>query len=89
MLIIIITLIQRYTRKNVQARGAVHYQHRNPLDNQQQQQQEQESISTINAYINIKMKKKANVMFTLLTGRLMVALFVNYVTLSECTLAVD
>ena len=35
-------------RKNLQARGAVHYQHQNPLDNQK-------STSTINAYININM----------------------------------
>ena len=39
-------------RKHLQARGAVHYQHQNPLDNQK-------STSTINAYINIKMTKKA------------------------------
>ena len=32
--------------------GAVHYQHQNPLDNQK-------STSTINAYININMTKKA------------------------------
>ena len=38
---------------NLQARGAVHYQHQNPLDNQQ------ESTCTINAYINIKMTKKS------------------------------
>ena len=38
-------------RKNLQARGAVHYQHQNPLDNQK-------STSIINAYINIKMTKK-------------------------------
>ena len=38
-------------RKNLQARGAVHYQHQNPLDSQK-------STSTINAYINIKMTKK-------------------------------
>ena len=37
--------------KNLQARGAVHYQHQNPLDNQK-------STSTINAYINIKLTKK-------------------------------
>ena len=37
--------------KNLQARGAVHYQHQNPLDNQKR-------TSTINAYINIKMTKK-------------------------------
>ena len=43
-------------RKNLQVRGAVHYQHQNLLDNQQQE--EQESTSTINAYINIKMTKK-------------------------------
>ena len=47
-IIIIITLIQRYTRKNLQACGAVHYQHQNPLDNQKR-------ASTINVYINIKM----------------------------------
>ena len=38
-------------RKNLQARGAVHYQHQNQLDNQK-------STSTINTYINIKMTKK-------------------------------
>ena len=48
--------IALYPVKNLQARGAVHYQHQNPLDNQQQEQQE--STSTINAYINIKMTKK-------------------------------
>ena len=37
--------------KNLQARGAVHYQHQNTLDNQK-------STSTINAYINTKMTKK-------------------------------
>ena len=29
----ITTLIQRYTHTNLQARGVVHYQHQNPLDN--------------------------------------------------------
>ena len=38
-------------RKNVQARGTVHYQHQNPLDNQK-------STSTVNAYINIKISDK-------------------------------
>ena len=37
--------------KNLQARGAVHYQYQNLLDNQK-------STSTINAYINIKLTKK-------------------------------
>ena len=47
-MIIIITLIYRtIPRKHLQARGAVHYQHQNPLDNQK-------STSAINAYINIK-----------------------------------
>ena len=36
--------------KNLQARGAVHYQHQNPLDSQK-------STSTINAYISIKLTK--------------------------------
>ena len=45
--------------KNLQARGAVHYQHQNPLDNQQRTTKQTKSISTINAYINIKMTKKA------------------------------
>ena len=35
-------------RKDLQARGAVHYQHQNPLDNHKRK-------STINAYVNIKM----------------------------------
>ena len=34
-------------RKDLQSRGAVHYQHQNPLDNQT------ESKSTIKAYINM------------------------------------
>ena len=49
----IITLIYIYSaipRKNLQARGAVHYQHQHPLDNQVST-----GTSTINAYITIKM----------------------------------
>ena len=38
-------------RKHLQARGAVHYHHQNPQDNQK-------GTSTINAYINIKLTKK-------------------------------
>ena len=37
--------IALYSVKDLRARGAVHYQHQNPLDNQK-------STSTINAYIH-------------------------------------
>ena len=50
--------IALYPRKSLQARGAVHYQHQNPLDSQQQQQQQRKVPSTIKAYINIKLTKK-------------------------------
>ena len=43
--------IALYPVKFLQARGAVHYQHQNPLDNQK-------STNTINAYINIKLTKE-------------------------------
>ena len=55
--IIIITLIQRCTRTNLQARGTVHYQHQNPLDNQQQKTKTKKYkyYKCIHQMINIKM----------------------------------
>ena len=43
-------LYNNIPRKNLQACGAVHYQHQNPLYNQK-------SASIINAYISINMTK--------------------------------
>ena len=46
------------TLTHLQARGAVHYQHQNPPDNQK-------STSTVNAYISIKMGVVLNASFVL------------------------
>ena len=57
IIIIIITLIQRCTRTNLQARGTVHYQHQNPLDSQQQntKTKKYKYYKCIHQMINIKM----------------------------------
>ena len=41
-------------RKNLQARGAVHYQHQNPLDNKHHQQQKYKYYKCIHQYQNDK-----------------------------------
>ena len=55
-------------RKDLQARGAVHYQHQNPLDNQKRK-------STIKAYVNIKMTSPPSPLFRFLHTRVDLPVF--------------